>query len=578
MLIFSFFIYTPLFSEFYWSSPRYITRNTDKLSKSDAKSIDVDDRAFVFFIEEGKKNANINYMSTENFRTFSNPLTAIRSIELKEGFSPHFDALYINNRLHLVWNTLDGLLRYMTSSDKGKTWEGETILIRDENFCFRPELFYENGHLYLFYHTESEGRRIDFFSIRSSDNGRTWSKPFQIARGFAGSFFPYMSSHRGSIYVVWQSRPFVETQAPVFNVYLAISRDGGNTWSEPMVLIDEILGENTRPLIFLQDDRLCLIYEGDRLGATGIFYNEFDLSGRPLSEERKVNEFLSNTKAPSILVFDNNFIVFYIDARDGNEKIYYASMEEDRFIESGPLGIKGKDILQYSPIVKGSAPYLFWMDKEGLALIGPDTSVPPIKITPLKSRFMGVKGVVVQWRDVFDSSGLEGFCYSFNREENYEPEMVNLSPWLKSIHLKSSEQGNYYFHLRAKDKAGNYSKTVSIPFIVDITPPPPPVIIPLSLSEDGFHEDNSVVFEWSIKSSDVAGYNYSLSKRKVTIGNPRIRTTKRKATFESIGEGTWYFNVAAVDRAGNIGKTTRYAVRMKPLPEAREKEKKIIQI
>ena len=65
MLISSFFISTPLFSAYYWSSPRYISRNTDKLNKSDVKSVDVDGRVLVFFIEEGKKSANLRIPSND---------------------------------------------------------------------------------------------------------------------------------------------------------------------------------------------------------------------------------------------------------------------------------------------------------------------------------------------------------------------------------------------------------------------------------------------------------------------------------------------------------------------------------
>jgi len=558
----------PVYASYYWDYPRYITKNTDKSLKSDVKVVDTDGEILVFYLEERKKSAGINYSSTKDFRKFNDPVAAESGIALKEGFSPHFDVIFIKNILFLAWNSMDGSLHYSTSNDKGANWQKEKVLIKDENFCFRPIFFFENNVIYLFYHTESVGRQIDFFYLESKDLGKTWTKPFQIAKGFAGSFFPFMRSYRGNLYVVWQSRPFSETQTPLFNVYLSISRDRGASWSSPLMLTKSLVRENTRPSIYFEGDRFYLLFEGDMGGASGIYYREYDLAGNPLSDEQKVNESLLNAKDPVWIVFDNELVVFYLDGRDGNERIYYSLKKDKEFIEEGPLGMKGKDIYRYSTFVKEGTIYLFWQDEGGIVFLGPDITVLPVNIQPLENHYIGISGVKVSWVEPKDSSGLEGYCYSFNKEKIDEPEIMNLSTFARSIHLKSAEEGRYYFHLRAMDKAGNYSNVTTIPFTVDITPPPAPVVIPLEIDENGFYRDNSPVFQWSIKASDVAGYNYNLVKRKAAIKNARIRTTKRRTKYRSIDEGAWVFNVAAVDRAGNVGKTSHYTIRLKPLPKA----------
>ncbi len=568
----------PAVASYYWDYPRYIERNKEKTIVSDVKPVDIGQAFLVFYLEQGTKSARINFKITEDFRTLSDPKTAQGDIALKKGFSPHFDVFYTNDTLFLVWNTLDGLLRYSTSTDRGSTWQKDIVLVRDENFCFRPLLFYENNTLYLFYHIESEGTRIDFFYISSRNLGKTWTSPFQVAKGFAGSFFPSLHYHRGRLYIFWQSRPIYETETPVFNIYYSMSTDQGATWSIPRSLAESKFGENAHPVVFFTQDRFHVLYKGDRGGVTGIYYREYGLLGDPISEEQKVNQSLSTAMAPSLLVPDNQLLVFYLDGRDGNTRIYYSQRQNGSFVEDGPFGVKGRDILRFFPFMSGKLPYLFWQDRVGIGFLGPDESIASVRVNPVKNRYIGKSGLKVSWSELKDSSGLEGYCYSFNKEKIEEPEIVNLSPFTNSITLTAGEEGTYYFHLRAKDRAGNYSSTETIPFSIDLTPPPSPVLSALELDKDGFYKDNSPLFQWIIDTKDVVGYNYSLSKKKISITRPRIRTTRNRVKYSSIDEGVWYFNVAAVDRAGNVGNTTHFRLRLHPLPTQPEVERKIVKL
>ncbi len=224
----------PLQASYYWDFPRYIAKTADKEVKSDIKAIDVGEEVLIFSLAERKKSAQIEFFSTRDFAGFKGPFISQSGIELKKGFSPHFDVLYAGGILFLAWNSIDGAIMVSTSPDQGSSWQNAEILIKHENFSFAPVLFFENGTVYLFYHTESEGTKIDFFYTESKDLGETWSRPFQIARGFSGSFFPFLSFYQGNLYLVWQSRPLSETQLPIFNVYLSVNRDQGESWSPPV--------------------------------------------------------------------------------------------------------------------------------------------------------------------------------------------------------------------------------------------------------------------------------------------------------------------------------------------------------
>jgi sigma-B regulation protein RsbU (phosphoserine phosphatase) len=524
-------------ADYYWDYPKYITKTTSEAGrKSDVKALVVDDVVMIFYLVEDKRNAQIEFLTTVDFQQFKGPFTAKSGIVLKEGFSPQFDVIYHDEVLFLSWNSLDGFINLSTSRDRGSSWQGEKVIIEDENFCFAPALFVIKNEFFLFYHTESEGRRIDYFFTRSRDRWKTWVQPVQIALGFAGSFFPVLQYQGGNLYVVWQSRPFSDKEIPVFNIYLSVSRDNGVTWSQPIILTDNSIGENTRPYIFFRKNTLTLIWEGDRGGGSGIFYQEYDREGNPVSEEIMVSEYLADAKNPKIVFNGDELIVFFIDGKGGNDLLYYAEEKDGSFTESGPLGRKGRDVIHYLPMVRNNTPYVFWQEKRGILYSGPDGTMSPVKLLPIKNRYIGKSGKVIGWEELQDSSGIEGYCYTFNKKEIDEPDLVNLSPFTWSINLSSKEEGKHYLHIRGKDKAGNYSPTVTIPFVVDLVNPPSPSITPLDLDIEGYFKDNSPVFQWKAKGSDIVGYNYAVTKNKITITNPRVRTKGRKALPEVLEE------------------------------------------
>jgi serine phosphatase RsbU (regulator of sigma subunit) len=548
----------------FWDFPSVIGKTGDSMVKADVKAVEAGRKVLVFFLNQGPRSAEILYLPTDDFTRFGEPAAAKKGIAIKEGFSPHFDVSFIDGTLYLAWNSLEGAIMLSTSADGGASWSKEAVLVKDKNFCFAPRLFFENGSIFLFYHTESEGSRIDFFYIQSRDSGATWTSPFQIAKGFAGSFFPVMSARGSDLYVVWQSRPFSQVETPVFNAYLAVSRDGGKSWSAPVPLTQGAPGENTRPFISFTANGLSLVWESDRGEASGIYYRVYDLAGKPVTDEVKVQGAISSARDPRKVLSGEDLTVCYVDGRDGAERLYYARRVNGKFEETGPLGRPERDILHYNPLAARGQLYFFWQEKGAIVFQGPDRGVPPLKILTAGDQYIGKRGVLVRWEELKDSSGLEGYAYGFDRQEGTEPDIVNLTAFTTSVRLTPEGEGKYYFHLRARDKAGNYSRTVTLPFTVDLTPPPAPDVALMKHDAQGFYRDNSPLFQWSVDAPDLAGYNYALSRQKTAIKDPGVKTPRGRASFRSLQGGTWYFNVAAVDKAGNMGETASVAVRLRP--------------
>jgi sigma-B regulation protein RsbU (phosphoserine phosphatase) len=215
------------------------------------------------------------------------------------------------------------------------------------------------------------------------------------------------------------------------------------------------------------------------------------------------------------------------------------------------------------PFEKDGELYLFWHDTTGMARSGPDRSVAMPSMRKPFTPHIGKQGLVVHWDQPEDPSGIEGYLYAFNREENYEPEIVNVSSTVQSIKLRGDEEGTWYLHLRAKDNGGNISSTLTVPFSVDLTPPPPPVLSQLDLDEKGYYEGDSPKIAWTSRGNGIVGFNYRLTRKQVRITSARIRNARSYRQFKSLEEGHWYFQVAAIDAAGNVSETSRLSFKLK---------------
>lgn len=559
-----------------WDTPSYFQQNTKSSTYSDVRIIDTGKTFLVFFMKRTGGGAAIQYYRSGDLREFSGPDPIVEGIEVEEGFYPHFDVVRWGEDLFLVWNTLQGNIYLTESADSGLTWTAARRVVESGVYSFDPSIHLSGRNLMLFYHTESEGRRVDFYYALSSNRGKTWSKGYRVSGDFSGSFFPAFLYCKGRYYVAWQSRPLSEQRAPVFDVYLSWMDQLGGEWSEPLNLTESTVWENERPQMSERGDRLILVWQSDREGTRGIYYQEFDLRGFPLTDPLRITPPISNAREPRILWVGDTLHVFYIDERTGRGNPYHASGHDGQFEEGEPLGQLKANVIDHVPLYRENELHLFWHDTAGIARTGPDHRAAAPRIKKPVSKYIGRRGLIVHWDPPEDPAGIEGYLYAFNRDEKFEPEIVNVSSSVHSIKLRGDEEGIWYLHLRAKDNAGNISPTHTSSFHIDLTPPSPPVLSELSLDKNGYFEGDSPRIEWSSKGRDVIGYNYRLTRKKVNISSAPIRTARRYRQFQSLKDGSWYFQVAAIDRAGNVSGTSRLAFKLRSPVIQREEKPEIV--
>ncbi len=175
----------------------------------------------------------------------------------------HYLGTKFQDHVYATWDLIDGnvgstvKLRMAVSGDQGQTFSpARTIVsssidqLRDQ---FSQPAVDPSGDVYVAYtNIGTKTNAADFFVTRSTDDGQTFSTPVKAGSGNTigvGSVrvpnttfrdginfaFAVSQDHPGHLYLAYND--FNGTQ---YNVFLVQSTDGGQTWSKPVPVNDDI--------------------------------------------------------------------------------------------------------------------------------------------------------------------------------------------------------------------------------------------------------------------------------------------------------------------------------------------------
>ena len=167
-------------------------------------------------------------------------------------------------------------------------------------------------------------------------------------------------------------------------------------------------------------------------------------------------------------------------------------------------------------IGSGNRPYLEVFYSE------PDTTGP--SISSISSSTHGIEGAwypstnaSFSWL-ASDPSGIAG--YSFVRDQTWNTTPPNsLQTTGTSTTFSNLGQGTHYFHVRAKDNAGNWGNPMHYTFRVDTGAPTDPSISSSSHTRDACSSNPNATFSWasSDATSGVEGYGYVFDQSSSTV-------------------------------------------------------------
>ncbi|WP_052745221.1 DNRLRE domain-containing protein [Streptomyces sp. WM6386] len=163
------------------------------------------------------------------------------------------------------------------------------------------------------------------------------------------------------------------------------------------------------------------------------------------------------------------------------------------------------------------------------------------------------------WSAPADLSGAAGYTVAVDRTADTLPATTGTVQTSTNLSTTVDADGTWYLHVRAKDKAGNWSSTAAhLPFRVDMTLPPSPVI------SSSTHPDQTDAYKsgdfsatWTAPSGASAGYSIVVDGTADTVPDSTAEATVTSyATTRT--EGTWYLHVRGIDAGGTGGATSHY--------------------
>lgn len=157
-------------------------------------------------------------------------------------------------------------------------------------------------------------------------------------------------------------------------------------------------------------------------------------------------------------------------------------------------------------------------------------------------------------------SGYNGFSVIWDTSPDTVPDSVVDSMATDSTSPPMPESGSVYFHLRARDGAGNWNLSAAHfgPFYIDPTPPANPLFVDSTSHAPGrWSNDTTVDIFWSGAGDRLSGIGgYSTSWDELPDALPPARATldagSWNATSPQLADGQdWYFHVRTMDSARN---------------------------
>ena len=209
---------------------------------------------------------------------------------------------------------------------------------------------------------------------------------------------------------------------------------------------------------------------------------------------------------------------------------------------------------------------------------------------PTPQKWYASRRVELTWKDPADPSGIEGYYYLLNNEEHWKPELKEMA-WTtaRGTVLTLPDDGVWYYHLMAKDKAGNIGACADFKIQVDSQAAPPEIKSPTHPPRQ-WVKTSSPKFTWEApkESAGVEGYYVSLDTQPHTIPGPGSKwITETSLTAPSLKDGKYFFHVTTKDLVGNLSKeAAHYPIlidtappksQMKPLPAILDKTRVFVE-
>ncbi|RPJ08931.1 MAG: HAMP domain-containing protein [Spirochaetaceae bacterium] len=589
----------PLFSQdIFWESPEMIAKSDVGFSQTASyrntgiaawqemvsKGIDEWDVYFSFTMSQGGRTFGVNSRFMGPFPYKGKPVSL-------------FSLIYDNSgRIILAFCTDENTISFFASNDDGNTFD-KISEVKSKDPIVTPRLFLTSRNEMILYCTSLLQNSLSInYSVNSSASG--WSGLQALAGNFDGlglHAVPHHAVWSGRDYVVFQSK--IANSADDYQLYLKTSGDGGRSWSGARRLTDfseTFAGDgvetvpgrisNQRPFIIPFGNQLYLTWERNPSGKKPqVYMMVFNESGARIKDAQRVSPNIASCYNPQIVVYKNRLNFIWFDDSEGADRIKFAWQDGTSYKIEDLSPIAGASRFPHTFFL-GNDIYLFWENTssgtERLFVRRPDTYVQPPQIIPVNfsAEDRGKLSLLrVRWTVPADPAGIEEFEYSYSTSQSFnQNNATRVLRTTTTADFEISGEGTWYFFVRAKDLAGNYSQPSRIAYSRDSTPPGPVRFAKPDTDAEGFLKSNTFSVEWMPPSGEpVAGYSWDIKYLSddpaffwsdpalYPIPRPAIQIVQPGTDLNNLDNGIWAISVRAIDKAGLAGTTETLVVKLK---------------
>ena len=598
--------------KYFWENPKIITSGDSRFPVT----VNTADTSYVFW-QEVEPSRNQIWLScriyTDN-KTYTDNLKFAGPFQYS-GEVPDIFSVTVSQDKILVAVLSDKMkVSAFLSQDNCRTFSRTDI--STDNYFTAPRVFTcQDGSFRLF----ASASQSDSFYIYSSESkdGKKWSnfKLFAPCTSMRNPFVPYQINAFGGELVVFQAYYSSNVTGRLsYQLFSTFSADGGQSWSEPVLLTDQSSHsssekrnfanfQNQRPYLYNYGGKTYVVWERMESVSAAIWSAELTKNGLASRSAIKVSD-KGNSNRASLFEYNNHLYALWFDTRTGSEQIYMAEKAGNDWEQITVLENSNSNMFVSPLIVNksgGRQLNFIWQQSSkssnNLSILLPDTTVSEPRLIPSSYRdgkASREKNVYIQVSFPEDSSGINGYSYTWGKNNSQQPpERVQYFTNIKTINVQAQEDGIYNLLVRVQDKAGNWSQSAKISYHRDLTPPQAPEPLQPETDIYGFASSNTLSFNWAPSvDSDTAGYNYelvylgaipkalvenkthkisyslerveqeiaalkeryssALTRENVLKGNSKTSGLKSR-TFNNQSNGVYRFTVNAIDEVGNIG-------------------------
>ncbi|HDP80719.1 MAG TPA: exo-alpha-sialidase, partial [Spirochaetes bacterium] len=479
-------------------------------------------------------------------------------------------AVSANGHVAVVWQNLvkeesNSRVYYAVSTDMGATWTSPVRLFLNTTIEMLPQALYDDrNRLHLFFHGHREGA-FNLFHCRSDDE-KTFGKPYPLVNmgNLRGAFFPAIYSSGSDMYLVWQGKGDLQGVLSD-DLYAMVSGNYGKSWSNPRRITVSRANDAAPSIAIFRDTIYCVYQNNDDNSWSIKMLRGYNRGVRWDEVPTVVSDTNANCYAPSIVRGrDDELVVLWYDTRDVEPGImarkYLAA--EGRF--SPVAKLSREKTPARSPVGVTAMGRVIALWQEGRRIIAKYSDIhvdPPVVYsrTHPEDRWSKLPDAQIEWRPPADESGVAGYAVFVNRDPEFIPSVQNLDGNVRAYRVPSLEDGITYFHIRAVDGAGNYSRPLHYKLQVSRTPLPMPVVISPTHPEATAVNQRRSVVRWSIGQKErLKGFVYGIGRG--TVVRPDNFTTGFETVFDNLEDGRYFISVAAIDRVNTPGRVATYEI------------------